>query len=173
VVSRNAHNEFLDLKVNDSSQPGDEIHLEGNQPLRVRIEWRSVRNDLGRIELVQNGSVVAWKMAEVGPDSPAVFETTLAFRRSGWLAARRMDWQNGHRSHTGAVYVIVNNAPIRASASDAHFFVSWIDNLLKQSSPEGEWSSFFSNDREAAQARYRKARAIFLQREIEARQQGN
>ena len=171
VVSRNAHNEFLDLKVNDSSQPGDEI--QGNQPVRVRIEWRSLHNDLGRIELVQNGSVVASKMAEVGPNTPAVFETTLTFLHSGWLAARRMDWQNGHRSHTGAVYVIVNNAPIRASASDARFFVSWIDNLLKQSSTGGEWSSFFSNDREAAQARYRKARQIFLQREKEARQQGN
>jgi hypothetical protein len=58
VVSRNAHKEFLDLKVNDSSQPGDEIHVGGNQPVRVRIEWRLVRNDLGRIELIQNGSVV-------------------------------------------------------------------------------------------------------------------
>jgi len=141
--------------------------------VRVRIEWRSVQNDLGRIELVQNGSVVASKMAEVGPGSPAVFETSLSFQHSGWLAARRMDWQNGHRSHSGAVYVIVNNAPVRASASDARFFVSWIDNLLKQSSPGGEWSSFFTSDREAAQARYRKARQIFLQREMEARQQGN
>ena len=173
VVSRNAHAEFLDLKVNGSSEAGDEIHAEANQPVRVRIEWRSVHNDLGRIELVQNGSVVASKMGEVGPNSPAVFETTLTFRHSGWLAARRMDWQNGHRSHTGAVYVIVNNAPIRASASDARFFVNWIDNLLKQSSPGGEWSNFFTSDRDAAQARYRKARQIFLQREMEARRQGN
>ena len=28
VVSRNAHKEFLDLKVNDTAQPGDEIHLD-------------------------------------------------------------------------------------------------------------------------------------------------
>ena len=32
VVSRNAHNEFLDLKVNGTAQPGDEIRLEGNGP---------------------------------------------------------------------------------------------------------------------------------------------
>jgi hypothetical protein len=83
-----------------------------------------------------------------------------------------MDWQNGHRTHTGAVFVLVGNAPIRASASDAHFFVSWIDNLLKQTSPGGEWASFFSKDRDAAQDRYRKAREIFLHRETEARQQG-
>jgi hypothetical protein len=173
VISRNAHTEFLDLKVNGTAQPGDEIHVEGNRPVRVRVEWRSLNHDLGRIELVQNGSVVASQPAEVTPDTPAVFETTLVFRHSGWLAARRMDWQNGHRSHTGAVFVMVGGAPIRASASDARFFVSWIDNLLKQSSPGGEWSDFFSKDRSAAQERYRRARQIFLQREIEARQQGN
>jgi hypothetical protein len=172
VISRNAHNEFLDLKVDGTAQPGDEIHQERIRPVRVRVEWRSLHHDLGRIELVQNGSVVASETAEVTPDTPAVFETTLTFRRSGWLAARRMDWQNGHRTHTGAVFVLVKDAPIRASAADAHFFVSWIDNLLKQTSPGGEWSGFFSKDREAAQERYRKAREIFVHREIEAQQQG-
>jgi hypothetical protein len=171
VVSRDAHNEFLGLKVNGTAQPGDEIRLEKNGPVRVRVEWRSLRSDLGRIEVVQNGSVVASQTAEASPDAPAVFETTLEFRQSGWLAARRMDWQNGHRLHTGAVFVIVKGAPIRASAADARFFVSWIDYLLKQTSPGGEWASFFSNDREAAQKRYREARAIFLERANEAEQQ--
>jgi len=171
VVSRNAHNEFLDLNVNGTAQPGDEIPLEGSGPVRVRVEWRSLHNDLGRIELVQNGAVVASQTAEVAPGSSAVFETTLQFRQSGWLAARRTDWQNGHRSHTGAVFVIVNGAPIRASAADARFFVSWIDNLLKQTSPGGEWSGFFTQDREAAQKRYREARAIFLERAAEAEKQ--
>jgi len=172
VVSRNAHNEFLDLKVNETAQPGDEIRLQGHGPVQVRVEWRSLRGDLGRIELVQDGSVVASQTAEVAPDSPAVFETTLTFHRSGWLAARRMDWQTGHRTHTGAVFVIVNGAPIRASAADAHFFVNWIDNLLKQTSAGGEWAEFLSKDRQGAQERYRKARAIFLRREAEARRQG-
>lgn len=171
VVSRNAHNEFLDLKVNETAQPGDEIRLEDNGPVRVRVEWRSLHNNLGRIELVQNGAVVASQTAEVAPSSPAVFETTLDFRQSGWLAARRMDWQTGHRTHTGAVFVIVKGAPIRASAADARFFVSWIDNLLKQTSPGGEWSGFFNKDREAAQKRYQEARGIFLQRAAEAEQQ--
>jgi len=171
VVSRNAHNEFLDLKVNGTAQPGDEIRLEGTGPVRVRVEYRSLHSNVGRIELVQNGSIVASQTAEVSAASPAVLETTLDFRQSGWLAARRMDWQTGHRTHTGAVFVIVKGAPIRASASDARFFVSWIDNLLKQTSPGGKWSGFFAKDREAAQKRYRDARAIFLQRAAEAEQQ--
>ena len=168
VVSRNAHNEFLDLKVNRTAQPGDEIRLQETGPVRVRIEWTSLNNNLGRIELVQNGTVVASKTAEAAPGSSAVFETTVNFQQSGWLAARRMDWQGGHRTHTGAVYVIVKDAPIRASAEDANFFVRWIDNLLKQTSPGGEWNQFFTKDLEAAQKRYREARAIFVQRAAEA-----
>ena len=95
MVSRHAHNEFLDLKVNGTAEPGDEIRSPEAAAVRVRVEWRSLHNDLGRIELVQNGSVVASETAEVAPGAPAVFETTLEFRRSGWLAARRMDWQTG------------------------------------------------------------------------------
>jgi len=173
VVSRNAHNEFLELKVNQTAQPGDEIHVEGDGKVQVRIEWRSVRNDLGRLELVQNGSVVASQTAEVAPGSPAVFETAVEFRHSGWLAARHLDWQSssGHRSHTGAIFVMVKDEPIRSSAADARFFVSWIDNLLKQTSPGGAWSEYMTNDREAAQKRYREARAIFVQRAAEAEQQ--
>jgi hypothetical protein len=178
VVSRNAHNEFLDLRVNEMAQPGDEVRLEGKGPLRVRVEWRMLKNPsafpypmVGRIELVQNGFVVASQTAEVTPSSPAAFETTLDFRKSGWLAARRMDWQSGHQTQTGAVFVVVKGQPVRASASDAEFFVKWIDNLIQQSSPGGAWSKFFAKDREAAQARYRKARAIFEDRAREAQNQ--
>jgi len=168
VVSRNAHNEFLDLKANETSQPGDEIDLEGKGRVRVRIEWRSLHSAEGRIELVQNGAVVASQTASAGPGSPAVFETTLVFGQSGWLAARRMDWQSGHRTQTGAVFVIVKKAPVRASAADARFFVAWIDNLIRQTSLGGEWSGFFTKDRAAAQKRYREAKLIFLRIASEA-----
>jgi hypothetical protein len=171
VVSRNAHSEFLSLKVNGTAQPGDEVRLDGKGKVRVRIEWTSLKNGLGRIELVQNGAVVGSRTAEVAPGSPAAFETAVDFRQSGWLAARRMDWQTGHRTHTGAVFVIVKGAPIRASSEDARFFVSWIDNLLKQTSIGGEWSSYFTKDREAAQKRYQEARKIFLQKAAEAEKQ--
>jgi hypothetical protein len=171
VVSRNAHNEFLDLKVNGSATPGDEIRLPATGPVRVRIEWWSLKATVGRVELVHDGAVVASQTGTVARGAPAVFETTVDFRQSGWLAARRMDWQNGHQTHTGAVFVIVKSKPIRASASDAQFFVQWIDNLIKQTSPGGTWSEFFSKDREAAHNRYRAARAIFERIALEARQQ--
>ncbi|MBZ5561964.1 MAG: CehA/McbA family metallohydrolase [Acidobacteriia bacterium] len=173
VVSRNAHHEFLSLRVNDTAQPGDEVHLEGKGAVRVRIEWRSLQNGLGRIELVRNGAVVASQTAQASPGKPAVFKTTLSFHQSGWLAARRMDWQTGHRTHTGAIFVLVKGAPIRASAEDAWFFVRWIDNLLEQTSPGGAWSRYFTKDFAAAQKRYREARAIFLERAGEAEKQAN
>ena len=82
-----------------------------------------------------------------------------------------MDWQNGHQTHTGAVFILVAGQPVRASASDAEFFVKWIDNLIEQTSPGGAWSTYLADERDAAQARYREARAIFVQREQEAQTQ--
>jgi hypothetical protein len=145
--------------------------LKEKDTVRVQIEWQSVNHGLGRIELVQNGAVVASQTAEASPGSPAVFETTGDFQQSGWLAARRMDWQTGHRTQTGAVFVIVKGAPIRASAADARFFVRWIDNLLRQTSPGGTWNKYFTKDLAAAQERYREARAIFVRRAAEAEKQ--
>jgi len=168
VVSRNAHNEFLDLKVNDTNEPGDEIRLSDPGPVRVRVEWRSLHGNVGRIEIVQNGAVVASQTASAAPGSPAVFETTVPFRQSGWLAARRMDWQTGHRTHTGAVFVLVKGAPVRARAEDARFFVQWIDNLIRQTSPGGGWNGFFAHDLAAAQKRYQQARDVYLRIASEA-----
>lgn len=171
VVSRNAHNEFLDLKVNGTATPGDEIRLPATRPVRVRIEWRSLKGAVGRVELVHDGTVVASQTGTVARGAPVVFETTVDFRQSGWLAARRMDWQNGHQTHTGAVFVMVESKPIRASASDAQFFVQWIDNLISRTSPGESWGEFLSKDREAAHIRYRAAKTIFERIALEARQQ--
>jgi hypothetical protein len=171
VVSRTGHNEFLNLTINGASTPGDELNLPAKAPVKVRIEWTSLKDNIGRIELVQNGAVVASQTAQAGPGKPAVFETTVDVPKSGWLAARRMDWQNGHQTQTGAVFILVGGQPIRASASDAEFFVKWIDNLIQQTSPGGAWSSYLGDERDAAQARYREARAIFVQREQDAKTQ--
>jgi len=126
---------------------------------------------IDRIEVVQNASVVASQTAEMAPGSRAVFETTINFPQSGWLAARRMDWQNGYQTHTGAVFVIVHGQPVRTSVSDAEFFIKWIDNLIQHTSPGGAWSAYLSHDREAAQTRYRKAREIYEEIAHEAQSQ--
>ena len=142
VISRNGHNEFLDLKVNSTATPGDEIRLTGSGSVQVTIQWTANQNLTGTIELVQNGVVVASQQASVTASAPANLTATVNFTKSGWLAARRMN-SNGHQVHTAAVFVTVNNAPIRASAADAEFYVQWMDNLLEKTSPGGEWNSYF------------------------------
>ncbi|BCS54971.1 DUF4082 domain-containing protein [Geobacter sp. SVR] len=167
VVSRNGHNEFLDLKVNSTAAPGDEIKLTGGGSVQVTIQWSAGQNLSGTIELVQNGVVVASKQASVSSGTGASLTATINFTGSGWLAARRMG-SDGHQVHTGAIFVTVDNLPVRASASDADFYVQWMDNLLAKTSPGGAWNSYFSSDLSKAQARYQAARTLYQQIAVEA-----
>ncbi|MCW5554740.1 MAG: DUF4082 domain-containing protein [Verrucomicrobiae bacterium] len=167
VVSRNGRREFLDLKVNGTNMPGDEIQLNGSGSVSITVEWLATTNLSGTIELIHNGVVVASQAASVGPGSPQTLSTTVDFAKSGWLAARRMGGGT-HQSHTAAVYVLVDGAPIRASASDANSYVQWIDELLVRTAPGGIWASYFITNREMAQVRYQEARNIFQQIALEA-----
>jgi len=168
VVSRNGHNEFLSLTVNNSATPGDEIQLTGAGSVQVNVQWTANQNLSGTIELVQNGVVVASQQASVSQGVPASLSATVNFVHSGWLAARRMDSSKGHMVHTAAVFVTVNNAPVRASVADAQFFVGWMDNLLTNTSPGGPWNQYFPTSLSAAQARYQAAKAIYQQIALEA-----
>ena len=167
VISRNGHKEFLDFKVNNSATPGDEIKLTGGGTVQVTITWSAIENFSGTIELVQNGVVVASKQATATSGAPVTLSASVNFTKSGWLAARRMG-SNGHQLHTAAVFVIVNNAPIRANVEDAQFYVNWMDNLLERTSPGGEWNLYFPTQLGEAQDRYRSAREIFRQIAVEA-----
>jgi hypothetical protein len=167
VVSRNGHNEFLDLKVNGTNGPGDEIQLSAAGSVQVAVQWTAQTSLSGTIELVQNGVVVGSLPASAGPGTPATFSTNISFTNSGWLCARRMG--NGeHALQASAVFVTVDHAPVRASVDDAQFYVQWMDNLLTLTSPGGPWSSFFVTNRTQAQARYSAARAVYQQVAVEA-----
>jgi Domain of unknown function (DUF4082)/Putative Ig domain len=111
--------------------------------------------------------VIASKQASVATGAPTSLSASADFTKSGWLAARRMDG-NGHVVHTAAVFVTVNDAPVRASADDAQFYVSWMDNLLTKTSSGGAWSQYFPTNRSAAQARYQSAKALYQQIKLEA-----
>ena len=172
VVSRNAHREFLDLKVNRTAAPGDEISLAEKGPVAVNVRWSAAAPLTGKIELVRNGEVVASREASAGPGRPALLQTSVDLNESSWICARRVDVK-GHQVHTGAVYVTIGHAPVRASSGDADYFVRFIDNLLHQTSPGGAWSSFFPHERDATQARYRRAKAIYERIAAEARAQAH
>jgi O-glycosyl hydrolase len=176
VVALNGHKEFLDLKVNGTSSPGDEIKIKGQGDVKVNVRWTAVKELTGKIELVCNGKVVASKAGTAKPGVPILLSATQKFLRSGWICARRMD-SRGHVSHTAAVYVTVDDKPVRTSAEDAQYFVKWIDNIITNISSGGIWNKYFTHDLDVVTARYEKAKDIYLKIEDEAvdqlKNQGN
>jgi len=162
VVSRNGHDEFLSMKVNDKFIPGDEIKCKKNGKVSVQITWTAAEALTGRIELVSNGNVIATMQGSAKPGEPLVFNTTASFTKSSWLCARRMDEQ-GHETHTAPVYITVNKKPVRASAEDARFFIAWIDNILQNIKPGGKWNKYFPNDIATVTERYMKAKNVYEQ----------
>ncbi len=160
VVSRNGHNEFLDLKVNGSKGPGSEIRFAKAGKVSVSASWSVKEETSGTIELVSNGKVIARQEGRSAPGKPLVFKATASFTQSGWICARRMD-SSGHVLHTSPVYVTLGNRPVRASVEDAQYFESWISNILSQIELGGPWNKYFSHDLETVKARYIKARDIY------------
>jgi O-glycosyl hydrolase len=160
VVSLNGHNEFLNLKVGENYSPGDEIKTNKSITLDIEVQWTSILEQSGRIELVCNGKVIACKDCKASPEETPILKISQTFTKSSWICARRMD-SKGHQSHTAPVYITVKNAPIRASAEDAQYFVRWIDNILENIKPGGPWNNYFTHDLEAVQKRYHKARDIY------------
>jgi hypothetical protein len=177
VVSRNGHNEFLNLTVNGTSAPGDEITMPSAGDVAVTVQWTANQDLSGTIELVQNGVVIASKSASVSSSTPATLTATVNFAKSGWLAARRMGTNPltsnyEHYVHTAAAFVTVNNAPIRTSQTDAQYFVDWTSGLLQNTSSGGKWNSYFPTSLTQAQARYQAANALFEQIAAEANGSG-
>jgi hypothetical protein len=172
VVSRNGHDEFLDLKLNGIASPGDEVHLSRKGTVQVDVQWSATKSSTGTIELIRDGTVVASQPGSASLGVSLAFRTSQEFVRSGWICARRMD-EKGHQTHTGAAFIIVDGAPVRVNARDAEYFVHFIDSLIEKSAPLGAWNQFFLHDRQAAQTRYRKAREIFRQIALEAHRQND
>ena len=160
VISRNGRNEFVDLKVNTSNGPGDEIQLTGGGDVQVSVAWTATQTLTGTLELVRDGVVIASKQGTAAVGAPVTLTSSVTFAKSGWLCARRMG-SSGHTVHTAAVFVTVDQKPVRVSSSDAQFYVQWTDNLLQNTSPGGVWNSYFPTSLAAAQARYSAARAIY------------
>jgi len=168
VISRKGHSEFLDLTLNRTAGPGDDLRLSRAGQVKAEVSWSAAKPVDGTLEIVRDGVVLARAEGPASTGKPVPLRARVDFARSGWIAARRVD-AKGHQVHTGAVFVTIGRAPVRASAADAEFFVAWIDHLIRQTSPGGEWNQYFAKDLEAAQARYRKARDIFHRIAAEAR----
>ncbi len=170
VVTTNGHIEFLDLKINGSSTPGDEIKVKKGDRVRVNTVWTSKSEMNGYIEIVCNGRVVARQDGYVKPGEPVILNAEIPITESSWICARRMD-NRGHQSHTAPVYISIGKNPVRASADDAEYLVKWIDNILANIEKDGPWSKYFTRDIEKVKARYIKARNIYKNIAAEAGKQ--
>lgn len=165
VISRNAHNEFLDLKVNKTEVPGADIRIKDKGEIMIQASWSVTKETLGQVELVSNGRVIAKKTGIAKPGKPLIISAKQLFSKSSWICARRMDSTGSgyvHVLHTSPVYIRVNDHAIRASRKDAQFFVAWIDNILKNIEPGGLWNRYFPNELEEAKEHYQKARDIYI-----------
>jgi len=160
VVSRNGHNEFIDMKINGKYEPGDEIKLKKNGKTTIIAKWSTNKEMTGSIELVVNGKVADVRSGIARPGQPLILKTEKTFSRSSWICIRRMDGHQ-HQLHTSPIYVTVNNKAIRASKPDALFFIQWINNILSNIAPGGIWERYFTTDKKTVEERYRKARDIY------------
>jgi len=167
VVATNGHVEFLDLKINGVNGPGDEIKLKGKKSVEIDVDWTSIKTLTGRIEIICNGKVIAKLEGTARPGEPVSLKTRYKIGQSSWISARRMD-EKGHQSQTSPVYIFLKDAPVRASAEDARYFVKWIDNILFNIAPGGSWNQYYSHDLDGVRKRYQTARDIYEKIAIEA-----
>lgn len=167
VITTNGHVEFLDLKINGVNGPGDAIQLKGKETVEIDVNWTSVMTLTGQIEIVCNGKVIAKMDGTAKPGEPVHMKISHKVNQSSWICARRMN-EKGHQSHTSPVYITVRNAPVRASAEDARYFVNWIDNILINIAPGGPWNQYFTSNLDTVQKRYQRAKGIYEKIAVES-----
>ena len=172
VVSRNGHNEFIDLKVAGDKIPGDELAFKGPKNISLSVIWTGSRDLSGTVELVCNGKVIASQQANVKAGKPFLFKTSYEIKQSSWICARRMD-DKGHELHTAPVYIIINKKPIRTNPEDAQYFINWINRMLEKTNRGGDWNRFFTHDLDVVQGRYQKAKLIYQKILLDAESKKN
>jgi hypothetical protein len=153
---------FIEFTV-DSVGTGEQLDvaLGGTQvELRARLIAPQSVAISGTLEIVKNHQVVASHPYSnlTGEYVLSVFDTV---DKSAWYAARTA------KSHTGAVFAILADAPIRANVESPTYYLDymdWLENLVVT----GFFSSSSPIDETALLADIAAARAIFEQIETEA-----
>jgi len=109
----------LDLRAN-GARIGDEVHLRSGQALRVTVESR--QPSAAQVVVSVNGEATASAALDAGAQA-AGFD--LRLDRSAWLQAAT-PW-----AATSPIYVLVDDRPIRGSASDICYLVRYLDRLIR------------------------------------------
>ena len=126
-----------------------------------------------RLELIRNGEVLEEIPLRDGGLSGAT-RKRLTVGQSGWYTLRAttdgpvppVDDVRLH-GETGAIFVYCGDEPIR-SASDAEYFIRWIEDIARQAREHPGWRS--ERERQHVLAQFEAAREVFVQRAREPAQ---
>jgi TolB protein len=148
-------------------EPGEDLALASGEHTAVaRVTLRSVV-PIDRLEIVRNGEVIAGIPLR-GDRTRTSTSLRLSVSASGWYILRARG--NGVEypvldvypyATTSPIYVMVGNRPIR-SASDAEYFITWIDRLETGVQESQSWNS--EQERAKVLQDLREARAEFERR---------
>ena len=174
----------------EGKNPGEEIHISGNNPIKITAEvWSQF--PLDRLEIISNGEVIAEKIVEKN-QSYAKVEIEVRPSKSCWIAARAHQFTEGDRdqgvsfmqrrdfgggptllnryygtlrpettfAHTSPAYVIVERQPIR-SGEDAAYFATYLENGINWLQMSGRFPS--EDARKEVLHTFNKGRELFLQ----------
>ncbi|MGH2569990.1 MAG: CehA/McbA family metallohydrolase [bacterium] len=156
-------NNFLHFTV-DGVETGGQVEVAAGTPLSLQVTVSFPEGLLrtGIVEIVRNQEVVASRMySQVGGE--VVLTATDTPSRSAWYAARTA------RSHTGAVYAVIDGQPIRASVRSPEYYVDymdWFTNLVES----GFFPHLTPDDVVALLADVEQARSVYLNIKAEAEQ---
>ena len=120
----------LHLSV-DGRGPGDEVTVEAGRTLEASVSWES-HYALERVELVQNGAVIAAESLE-GGSTGGQFQADVPVVSDGWVAARaasdtRDSFSQPIFAHTSPVYLRAGvDGPEKKDAAD------WLDGQIERS----------------------------------------
>ena len=136
---------LLSLMIN-GTEPGEEVRLPAG-PASVQVQARAFSlAPMDRLDVLANGEVVH-SVAASSARSTVEVSCNITLRNSAWVAVRVTG--PAHRlvpnglqlyAHTSPVYCLLGDRKI-ASASDARFFVDWINRLIAKVRSTGAFSS--------------------------------
>jgi len=152
---------FLEFSV-DEAETGEQLDLSamGVVTARARLILPRSHTNVGVLEIIRNQEVVAFQSyAQAGGE--VVLEAEVEIAESSWLSART------ESTHAGAVFALVDDAPIRSSVDSPDYHVRYLD-WLEAAIVEGTFPDIGPSDDDQILADIDLARAIFQQIRIEA-----
>jgi len=124
---------------------GGEVRLEKRQEVRFSADMNSIL-PVDHLQIVCNGKV-AWDLAMNNTRSSAHVDGSIPLEASGWCVLRSFSDKAEYPildlypyATTSPVYVSVAGAPVR-NASDAAYFVAWVDRLIAAAGSNTSWNA--------------------------------